>query len=141
MFSGQSTGTGSKLKIGTKNTISLSANSSVCEQSTDESTGLIYQQADCNSQNGLLLKIALCSDNNEHYEVFINIGSPPTTKEHVKRTVLTKDMFMAGGYYKLMFDKDSFEMPPPGSKTKCIIGVRQIPSKCWNNYPYTSHIN
>ena len=105
----------------------------MCEQSTDDSTGLIYQQADCNSQNGLLLKIALCSDNNEQYEVFINIGSPPTPEEHLKKVVLTKDMLMAGGYYKLKFDKDSFEMPPPGSKTKCIIGVRQIASKCQNN--------
>ncbi len=125
-FAGEETGIGSLVKIGTRNTVAMSANSSSCEQPTDNTTGLLYQEVECNSRNGLLLKIALCTDNGDNYEVFVNTGSPPTVKSYLYKTKLTKK---SNGYFKLILSRNSFQMPRPGSKTKCIIGIRPVPSK------------
>ncbi len=119
------------VKVGTRNTVEMSANSSSCEQPTDNTTGLMYQEVECNSRNGLLLKIALCVDEGVNFEAFVDIGARPTVDSHLFRTRLTQK---TNGYYKLLLSKKSFQMPPPGSKTKCIIGIRPEPSKSTSNF-------
>ncbi len=104
----------------------MSADSSSCEQPTDNTTGLMYQEVECNSRNGLLLKIALCADQGDNYEVFVNTGSPPTVDSYLYKTKLTQK---TNGYFKLILSKNSFQMPHPGTKTKCIIGITPKPSK------------
>ena len=116
------------MKLGTKNTVSLSANSSSCEQPTDNKTGLMYQEVKCNSRNGLLLKIALCADQGDNFEVFVNTGSPPTVDSYLYKAKLTQKI---NGYFKLKLSRKSFQMPAPGSNTKCIIGIRPVPSRCF----------
>ncbi len=104
----------------------MSANSSSCKQPKDNTTGLIYQEIICDSKNGLLLKIALCTDHGDNFEVFVKTGSPPTVDSYLYKTKLTRK---TNGYFKLKLSKKSFQMPPPGSNTKCIVGIRPEPSR------------
>ena len=104
----------------------MTANSSSCEQPLDNTTGLMYQQVECNSRNGLLVKIALCVDLGENYEVFVNTGTPPTVTSYLYKALLTEK---TNGYFQVKLHKDLFQMPAPGSNTKCIIGIRPEPSK------------
>ena len=86
----------------------------------------MYQEVECNSRNGLLLKIALCVDQGDNYEVFVGTGEPPTVDSYLYTRKLTQK---TNGYFKLILSAKSFQMPQPGSKTKCIIGIRPEPSK------------
>ena len=119
-------GTGSELKLGTENTIPMSANSSSCLQPVDATTGLVYQELNCNSRDGILLKIALCGGGHTAYEVFVNTDLPPTTTNYLYNATLRKK---TNGYFQLKLTKDMFTMPPPGSSIKCIIGVRPAVSE------------
>ncbi len=125
-ITGQSTGIGSRIKIGTKNKVKMTANSSSCAQPTDNTTGLMYQEAECNSRNGLILKIALCDNGAAAYEVFVKTGSPPTIDSYGYKKVLSQKR---DGYFLLMLNKNSFRMPAPGTRTKCIVGIRPLAGK------------
>ena len=125
------------MKLGTRNTVEMSANSSSCEQPIDNTTGLMYQEVKCNSRNGLLLKIALCADEGDNFEVFVKAGSPPTVDSHQFHTNLTQK---TNGIFQLMLSRKSFKMPAPGSKTKCIIGIRPEPSKITFSLIFCMHI-
>ena len=114
------------MKLSSKNTVALSANSSSCQQPVDPTTGLVYQASNCNSRNGLLLKIAVCGGGHNAYEVFVNTDLPPTTTNYLYKTTLSKKR---NGYFELKLAKNMFKMPPAGSSIQCIIGVRPAVSK------------
>ncbi len=126
LFPENQVGIGSELKMSTENTVAMTANSSSCQQPVDATTGLVYQASNCNSRNGLLLKIALCGGGHNAYEVFVNTALPPTTTIYLYKTTLSKKR---NGYFQLKLTKSMFEMPPPGSSTQCIIGVRPAVSE------------
>ena len=100
----------------------MSANSSSCTQSADDTTGLVYQKVQCNPKNGILLKIALCQEGDEEYEVYLSTTDvPPTTENYQNKTVLKEKR---NGHFELVMTV------PSGSGTKCIIGVRPVTGKC-----------
>ena len=108
----------------------MTANTSSCKQPVDDTSGLIYQAADCNADNGLLLMIALCNDDETaSFEVYVNIEEPPTTSNYIKKNVLTPDMRNKDGFYVVKYHKKILEMPPSGGERICIIGVRTAPGK------------
>ena len=119
-------GIGSEMKLSSKNTVPLSANSSSCQQPVDATSGLVYQASNCNSRNGLLLKIASCSGGHNAFDMFVSTDIPPTTTNYLYKTTLSKK---SNGYFELKLTQNMFQMPPPGSSIQCIIGVRPAVSK------------
>ncbi len=102
----------------------MSANTSSCPQTRDNTTGLVYQQAPCNNKNALLVTVALCIPDDFSYELFVTIGEiPPTAQSYVYKKVLTSDK-KKDGVFQLSLSNKDFEMPAMGSGVKCNLGVR-----------------
>ena len=117
-------GAGSNVTLGTKNTVPMTANTSSCPQTRDNTTGLVYQQAPCNNKNALLVTIALCILDDFTYELFTSIGDvPPTPQSYVYKTLLSSDK-KRDGVFQLSLSNKDFEMPSKESGLKCNVGIR-----------------
>ncbi len=132
---GDSMGAGSNVTLGTKNTVPMSANTSSCPQTRDNTTGLVYQQAPCNNKNALLVTLALCIPDDFAYELFVTTGEiPPTPESYVYKTVLTNDQ-KRDGVFSLSLSNKDFAMPARGSGIKCNLGVRPYTGEFKLNKP------
>ncbi len=127
-MSGEETGYGSLVTLGTQNTVEMFTNSLHCSQPIDNSTGLVYQKATFNNKNGILIKIALCDQNHSGFEVYIGTDeTPPTTEKYLHKVLLTeKDR---DGSFSLVLSNDDFTMPVKDQQAQCTIGVRALHGK------------
>ncbi len=107
----------------------MTANTSSCPQTRDNTTGLVYQQAPCNNKNALLITIALCIPDDFAYELFATVGDvPPTPQSFVFKKVLTSDK-KRDGVFQLSLSNKDFKMPSSGSGLKCNVGIRPYTGK------------